>query len=92
MSKYVPFTIHIKVVPERPGKRFEYIRSLQKAAVLVYDQLVALSGFQFATPGGGQAQQFGDIEQRGGLGSYASATAIKPQIGHLESKTRYASF
>jgi hypothetical protein len=91
-TKFVPFTVHIKVIPARPGKRWEYIRALQKMSVLVYDQLIGLSGFQFATPGGGQSAQFSDIEQRGGLGDMAAGCAIKPQIGAAPAQLMITGF
>ncbi len=91
-TKWVPFVVHVRVVPARPGKRWEYIRSLQKLSVLVYDELAQLDGFQFATPGGGQAQSFSDINRRGGFGNYAQGTAIKPQIGQVPAQLMIAGF
>ncbi len=42
--KFVPFTVHVRVVPVRPGKRFEYLKDLAKLAVLVQDQFDILAG------------------------------------------------
>lgn len=92
MSKWVPLTVHIRVVPVRPGKRWEYIRALQKLAVLAYEELRTLSGFQFAIPGGGQGQQFGDINRRGGFGEFAQGMAIKPQMGEVPSQLSITGF
>lgn len=78
---FVPFTIHVRVVPARPGKRFEYIRDLQKLSVLAYKAFTGISGVNVATPGGGQSQSMGDYDRRGGLGGFAQGTACKPQIG-----------
>lgn len=91
MSKFVPFTLHVRVVPAR-GKRFEYIRDLQKIATLVYDGLIGLSGFKFATPGGGQSMQTADIQRRGGLGSYSQGTAVKPQFGQTPAQLMITGF
>jgi hypothetical protein len=92
MSKFVPFTVYVKVVPARAGKRWEYMRDLQKMAVLVFDKLITLEGFQFATPGGGQAQQMGDIQRRGALGSFANGTAVTPQFGQTPAQLKIAGF
>jgi len=90
--KMVPFTVHIEVVPERPGKRFEYLRSLSKISVLVYDALAAVTDLHVAQPGGGQNAQFGDIDRRAALGSYASGTAIKPQFGETPAQLMLTGF
>lgn len=93
MSKQVPFTIHVRVVPSRgDGKRFEYIRSLQKLAVLAYEALSTISGIQTATPGGGATQSMGDYNRRGGLGGFAQATAAKPQIGAAPAQLMLTGF
>lgn len=91
MSRFIPFTVHVRVVPRR-GKRFETIRDLQKLAVLAYDNLSNITGIQVATPGGGQAAQFSDIKRRGGLGSYAQGTAVKPQIGESPAQLMLTGF
>jgi len=79
--KLVPFTVHIAVVPARPGKRFEYLNDLAKLAVMAYDAIDGVSSINPAQPGGGQRVQLADVNRRGGLGSFASGTAAKPQIG-----------
>ncbi len=91
-TRWVPFTVHIRIVPRRPGKRWEYIRSLQKLSVLIYNSFSALGGFQFAQPGGGQAQQFGEINHRGGYGDYSDGMAIKFQIGQSPSQLMITGF
>lgn len=91
-TKFVPFTVHIRVTPVRPGKRWEYIRDLQKMGILVYSEIVNLSGVHVATPGGGQASQFSDIVQRGGLGDMAAGMAVKPQIGQVPAQLMITGF
>lgn len=93
MAKQVPFTVHIRVVPDRgTGKRFEYLRDLQKLAVLAYEALTNVSGVQVATPGGGATQSLGDYNSRGGLGGFANATACKPQIGAAPAQLMITGF
>ncbi len=93
MSRQVPFTVHIRVVPNRAnGKRFEYIRDLQKLALLAYEAITNVSGVQAATPGGGVTQSLGDYNRRGGLGGFANATACKPQIGASPAQLMITGF
>jgi hypothetical protein len=93
MSKQVPFTVHIRVVPDRAnGKRFEYIRDLQKLAVLAYEVITNISGVQAATPGGSVTQSMGDYNRRGGLGGFANAAACKPQIGAAPAQLMLTGF
>lgn len=91
--KFVPFTVHIRVVPNRGGgKRFEYLRDLQKLAVLAYQALTNISGVQAATPGGGQSQSMGDYSRRGALGGFAQGTAAKPRIGAAPAQLMITGF
>lgn len=90
--KLVPFTVHIRVVPARPGKRFEYLRDLQKLAVLAYDAIINISGVHTATPGGGQSQSMSDLNIRPGLGGFANGTAAKPQIGQNPAQLMLTGF
>lgn len=79
MPKQVPFTAHIRVVPNRAnGKRFEYIRDLQKIATQVYSELEEDTELALATPGGGQYQSY---HGSGGWGGATNGMAVKPQIG-----------
>lgn len=89
--KFVPFTVHVRVTPAR-GKRFEYLRDLAKLSSLVYNAIVGISGVHVATPGGGQNIQSGDENSRGGLGSFANATAAKPQIGNAPAQLMLTGF
>jgi hypothetical protein len=90
--KLVPFTIHIRIVPDRPGKRWEYIRAMQKIAVFAYDAIINVSGVHSATPGGGQNLSIGDINRRGALGGFANGTAVKPQIGQSPAQLMLTGF
>lgn len=91
MAKQVPFTLHVRVVPARPGKRFEYIRDLQKISQLVYDSVSAINGVQVAIPGGGQAQSFG-ATSLGGFSNYVNGCAVKPQFGENPAQLMLAGF
>jgi hypothetical protein len=92
-TKQVPFTVHVRVVPKKNGKRWEEIRDLQKISVLVYDGLVNMSSvYQFATPGGGQSAGFSDINKRSAFGSFAPGVAIKPQIGQSPAQLMITGF
>lgn len=91
MSRFVPFTVHIRVVPARPGKRFEYIRALQKIAHLVYGALAGMANVEVAAPGGGQQQSFGGTDH-GGWGGYVDGTAIKPQFGETPAQLQLTGF
>ncbi len=90
--KFVPFTVHIRVVPARPGKKFEHLQALNKLGVLAYDAISQISGVNVATPGGGQNVQLGDPNRRGALGSYAQGTATKPQIGQTPAQLMLTGF
>lgn len=90
--RLVPFIAHVQVIPERPGKRFEYLKSLAKFAVLVQNELESVSGLTVGTPGGGQNVSSSDIQHRGGLGSYANGTAAKPQFGNAPAQLMFTGF
>jgi hypothetical protein len=93
MAKQVPFVAHIRVIPARGyGKRFEYVREMQKLAVMVHDALQGVSGVTLCHPGGGQAASMGDVEQRPALGDFASGTGIKPQFGETPAQLVVAGF
>lgn len=93
MTNQVPFTVHIRVVPDRgQGRRFEYLRDLQKLSVFAYEAIRNVSGVQTAIPGGGQSVSIGDYSRRGGLGSFAQGTAAKPQIGASPAQLMITGF
>jgi len=88
MSIQVPFTAHIRVVPSRgTGKRFEYIRSMQKIAIEVYSQLENDSDLNLAWPGGGQFNSL-----KSASSGIKSGTAIKPQIGENPAQLMITGF
>jgi hypothetical protein len=78
--RWIPFTAQIKVVPEAHGKRFEYIRSMQKWAYLLAEDLNANPILNLADGGGGQHYNIGN---GGNIGNSAlvKGLAVKPQIG-----------
>ena len=77
--RFVPFTAHLKVTPFN-GKRFEYIRDLQKISELVYNGIVAASNVNVATPGGGQHRNYTGT-QAGGYGGYVNGCPVKTKFG-----------
>jgi hypothetical protein len=96
MSAQIPFTAYIKVVPQRGraqstsgqvvrrAGRFDYYRSLQKLARLVYLELEAdvqtdNCGITLAKPGGGQAWMSGQFQ------NMDWGTACIPQFGNKPS-------
>ncbi len=86
----IPFTIHIRVVPSR-GKRFVYIRDLQKIGVDIYDELASVTQLNLAQPGGGQHKSYGGTAG-GGLSGYAEGFAVKPQIGQAPAQLQITGF
>lgn len=92
MSKQVPFTAHIKITPERPGKKAEYLRSMEKIAVLAYNGLLDVENITIASPGGGVHSTFGDVNRRGGFGYYGQGTAVKPQVGGAPAQLTITGF
>lgn len=90
MSRWVPFTAHIRVVPAR-GTRTTYIRDLQKIASNVYDEIVTDTDLSIASPGGGQQRSYSGY-QSGGLGTMVDGMAIKPQMGQTPAQLHIAGF
>src|SRR5688572_318816 len=84
--RWVPFTVHIKIFPDRPGKRFEYVRELQRIATLMYDALDGLTELNLAQPGGGQQQS---INRFSGL---TNGMAVKPQFGNTPPQVQITGF
>lgn len=87
---WIPFTAHVRVVPAR-GKRFEYIRDLQKIAARVYEELVVDTDLSLAAPGGGQHMSYSGV-QRSGMGGMVDGMAIKPQIGQTPAQLQITGF
>jgi len=93
MARFIPFTVYVSVVPRQGyGKRFEQIRDIQKLSILIYDEILSISGIQVALPGGGQSSQLSDINRRGGLGGYANGTAVKLQMGESPAQLALTGF
>jgi hypothetical protein len=89
--RWIPFTAHIKVVPEAPGNRFEYIRSLQKWAYLLAQELSDSPYLNLADGGGGQHYNIGN---GGNIGNSAlvKGLAVKPQIGETPAQFMITGF
>lgn len=91
--KWVPFTVHVKIIPENPGKRFELVRDMQKIASMAYEGLQPLvpSILSLAAPGGGQHTSIGGM-QNGGLGGMTPGFAVKPQFGETPAQLMITGF
>lgn len=91
--KWVPFTVHVKIIPANPDKRFEHVRDMQKIASMAYEGLEALvpSVISIATPGGGQHTSIGGM-QDGGLGGMTPGLAVKPQFGETPAQMSITGF
>ncbi len=84
MPKFIPFTAHVRIVPDRgSGRKFDYVRDMQKIATRVYEQLVDDTDLAIATPGGGQQQS---LSGDGGQSGLSYGTAVKPQIGNYPAQ------
>jgi len=91
--KWVPFTVHVKIIPANPGKRFEHVRDMQKIATMAYEGLEALvpSVISIAQPGGGQQTSRGGT-QSGGLSGMSAGLAVKPQFGETPAQMSITGF
>lgn len=89
--RWIPFTAHIRVVPENPGKRFEYVRSLQKWAHLLYEDLITNSTLNLADGGGGQHYNTSNGGKIGNSG-LVKGLAVKPQIGENPAQFMITGF
>jgi hypothetical protein len=89
--RHIPFTAHVKLVPEQPGKRFEYIRSLQKWSHMLYEQLSTVSTLNLADSGGGQHMNFSG-GGAGGMSGIVSGFAVKPQMGETPAQLMITGF
>lgn len=96
MAKWVPFTAHIRIVPqwgsgELKGKRMEMWRDMERIAALAYDAIAAETSFQVATPGGGQSCLRGG-QEGGSWSGYRHGTAAKPRIGQSPAQLMITGF
>lgn len=96
MARWVPFTAHIRIVPDRGSgqlktKRFETWRDMQKIGTLMYDSLDNVASLNLATPGGGQHQSIGG-QGGGGLSGLTQGTAVKPQFGETPAQAMITGF
>lgn len=88
--KWTPFTAHISVTPAE-GKRFVYVRALQKLASEAYTALVANADINIAMPGGGQHTTVTGYEQAA-MSQMTYGTAIKPQFGDYPAQLMITGF
>lgn len=86
MARWMPFTAHIKIHPERPEKRIERTRELQRLAYLAYQSLAQAPELNLALPGGGQARNFGTWSD------LVYGTAVKPQFGEAPPQLMITGF
>jgi len=97
MPSFAPFTVFIKVVPDRgpavklgdatkKGGRIDYTRALQKLSIKAYDQLTQVADLHFTTPGGGQQESSGMTQ------SIAYGTAVKPQFANTPAQLTIEGF
>lgn len=86
--KWVPFTLHMKILPNISGKRFENWRDMQKIAEQVYLALETLAPdtINIAIPGGGQQRSYC------GFSSTVNGTAVKPQFGDTPAQLQITGF
>jgi len=95
MPRLVPFTLHIKIVPDHgsgilKSKRLEYVRDMQKIASLMYKSVSNIAGIQLAQPGGGQhASYYGGDHNNSGM---VSGMAVKPQFGETPAQVMITGF
>lgn len=90
MSRFIPFTAHIRIVPNAGDKRFENIRDMQNIATLMYAALNGNTSLSLASPGGGQHQSMNGIG--GGLSGLTNGMAVKPQIGESPAQAMITGY
>lgn len=86
--KWTPFTIHMKILPYKSGKRLEMWRDMQKISEDVYGAMSTLSPstINIALPGGGQHRSYG------GFSSSVGGMAVKPQFGETPAQLQLTGF
>lgn len=86
MARWLPFTVHFKIHPKRPEKRFERVRDLQMIGNHIYDALVVLTQLNLARPGGGQ------VRNDGQWSNLSYGAAVKPQFGETPPQAMITGF
>lgn len=94
MSRWVPFTASIRIVPDhgsglKKSKRFENWRDMQKIASYMYEALSQNTSLNLAAPGGGQ--HLSQSTSRG-FGGYSDGMAVKPQMGETPAQAVITGF
>ena len=90
--RWVPFTAFIKITPSLAnGKRFEIIRSAQKLAIRLLEEIPNFDGglMQLADPGGSQQNSLGNASS---ISSMAKGTAYKPGFGQSPPQLTISGF
>jgi len=93
MARFVPFTMHIRIVPDHgsgqlKSKRFENWRDMQKIATLMHESLEDQSSLTLAQPGGGQHSSASTSAFSGLTGG----GAVKPQMGETPAQVMFTGF
>lgn len=96
MARWVPFTAHIKIIPDRGSgqlktKRFETWRDMQKIGTLIFEGLEDSALLNIAEPGGGQHQSLGG-QGRSGMSGLTRGTGVKPQFGESPAQAAITGF
>lgn len=87
MAHKAPFVAYFRMQPFI-GKRFEIIRSMQRAARLLYSDLAGNPNLRLAMPGGGESSELFTT-----TGSdLVNGLAIKPQMGDVPAQLMVAGF
>lgn len=86
MSHFAEFEAFIRVVPNN-GRRFEYVRDLQRLGQLVYEEVNDnASNVTLAMPDGGQ---YRSIEA---FSEYVAGTKVKPQFGETPAQLELTGY
>lgn len=104
MSKWVPFTAHIKVFPgqwlgldtpdyEKLRRRLAVWRDMQKIAQFIYEGVESYSPstINVASPGGGQHRSFAGTD-KAGFSGLVNGTAVVPQFGNKPALAQITGF
>lgn len=104
MSRWVPFTAHIKIMPgvwtgtnspdyKKLRKRFAIWRDMQKISQYIYDGLLTLvpDTLNIAIPGGGQQRSYSGTDYAG-LSGLVYGTAVVPQFGEKPALAQITGF
>lgn len=104
MSRWVPFTAHIKIYPgawvgtntpdyHKLRKRFAIWRDMQKISQFIYEGLETLvpDTLSIASPGGGQHRSYSGVD-KAGFSGLINGTAVVPQFGEKPALAMITGF